>query len=130
MDDNVPGRPCVLVVEDEPLVQMLASDALEDAGFAVRAAWNADEALRVLGEHAETVQVLFSDVNMPGEMDGIDLAEEVHRRWPHILLLLSSGQARPAQDEIPDNGRFVAKPYDTAQVLGHIHALMQSHHGS
>jgi CheY-like chemotaxis protein len=127
MDKNMPDRPCVLVVEDEPLVQMLASHALEDAGFAVRAAWNADEALRVLGEHAETVQVLFSDVNMPGDMDGIELAEEVHRRWPHILLLLSSGQAKLADGQIPDSGRFVAKPYDTAQVLGQIHALMGRH---
>src|SRR4029453_2551624 len=101
-----PHAEKVLVVEDEPLIQILATEALEDAGFEVLTAWNADEALRVLNQHGDEVRVLFTDVNMPGEMDGVELAEAVHERWPHIGLLLSSGVARPTTDQIPDNGCF------------------------
>jgi two-component system, response regulator PdtaR len=116
--------PVVLVVEDEPLLQILATEGLEDAGFEVLAAWNADEALRVLEERAESVQVLFTDVRMPGSMDGMALAQAVHRRWPHILLVLSSGHARPSEDDLPDHGRFVPKPYTTAAIVRQIQELM------
>jgi len=91
----------VLVVEDEPLVRMTVVDELEEADLQVLEAANADAALTVLEVHPEEVQVLFTDVNMPGSMDGMALAEQVHQRWPHIRLLISSGYVRLHPDEIP-----------------------------
>ncbi|HEV2564554.1 MAG TPA: response regulator [Microvirga sp.] len=120
----------VLVVDDEPLVRMTAADELEEAGFRVLEAANADEALAMLKAHSDDVRVLFTDVNMPGSMDGMALAAQVHRRWPHVRLLISSGYARPHPDEIPDDGRFVPKPYRSATLVRHVTEMLRSAHGS
>lgn len=122
--------PLVLVVEDEPLVRMTAADELDEAGFRVLEAMNADEALKVLEARSGEVQVLFTDVHMPGSMDGMELAEEVHQRWPHILLLISSGRAQPDPDEIPDHGRFLPKPYYGATLVHSIIGMMQTQRSS
>ncbi|ANY84941.1 response regulator receiver protein (plasmid) [Microvirga ossetica] len=127
---EAPVAPLVLVVEDEPLVRMTAVDELEEAGFPVLEAVNADEALRVLEARSDEVQVQFTDVHMPGSMDGMALAEQVHRRWPHILLLISSGRAQPDPDEIPDHGRFLPKPYYGVTLVHSISGLMQMQRGS
>jgi DNA-binding NtrC family response regulator len=120
-------QPVVLLVEDEPLVRMTAVDELEDAGFRVIEAANADVALKVLETRSDEVQVLFTDVDMPaGSMDGMALAEQVYARWPHILLLISSGYAYPHPDEIPDHGHFISKPYHADTVVRHIHEMMES----
>jgi CheY-like chemotaxis protein len=111
----------VLVVDDEPLVRMTTVDELEAA--------NADVALVVLEARSDEVQVLFTDVNMPGSMDGMALAEQVHQRWPHIRVLISSGYARPHPDEIPDNGHFMPKPYRGATLVQHIAEMTQTQHG-
>lgn len=124
--DATENPPVVLLVEDEPLVRMTAADELEEAGFHVLEAANADVALKVLEARSDEVQVLFTDVHMPGSMDGMELAEQVHRRWPHVLLLISSGYARPRPDEIPDHGQFMPKPYHAATLVGHIHDLMRT----
>jgi CheY-like chemotaxis protein len=121
--------PVVLVVDEEPLVRMTAVDELEEAGFHVLEAENADVALAVLEARSEEVQVLFTDVNMPGSMDGMALAEQVHRRWPHIRLLISSGYACPHPHEIADSGHFVPKPYRRATLVRHIAEMMQTQHG-
>jgi two-component system, response regulator PdtaR len=118
--------PVVLLVEDEPLVRMTAADELEEAGFQVLEAANADIAIALLEARSDEVQVVFTDVNMPGSMDGLELAEQVHRRWPHILLLISSGYARPHPDEIPDHGRFMPKPYYGPTLVRHITEMMQA----
>jgi DNA-binding NtrC family response regulator len=118
--------PVVLLVEDEPLVRMTAADELEEAAFQVLEAADADVALKVLEARSDEVHVLFTDVDMPGSMDGMALAEQVHRRWSHVLLLISSGHARPHPDEIPDHGQFMPKPYGAATLVGHIHDLMQT----
>ena len=117
------------MVEDEPLVRMTAADELEDAGFHVLEAANADVALAVLAVRSDEVGVLFTDIDMPGSMDGMALAEQVHQRWPHVLLLISSGYARPHPDEIPDHGHFVPKPYRAATVVGQIHQMMWASQG-
>jgi two-component system, response regulator PdtaR len=116
--------PVVLLVEDESLVRMTAADELEEAGFHVLEAANADVAMAVLEARSDEVQVLFTDVHMPGSMDGMELAEQVHARWPHVRLLISSGYARPQPDEIPNDGRFVPKPYRAATIVRQIHELM------
>jgi two-component system, response regulator PdtaR len=118
------GPPVVLLVEDELLVRMTAADELEDAGFQVLEAANADVALKVLEARSDEVVVLFTDVHMPGSMDGMALAEQVHARWPHVRILISSGYARPHQDEFPDDGRFMAKPYHAATLVRHVHELV------
>jgi CheY-like chemotaxis protein len=76
------------------------------------------------------VQVLFTDVNMPGSMDGMALAERVYQHWPHVLLLISSGYARPHPDEIPDHGRFLPKPYRGATLVRHTTEMMLTLRGS
>jgi CheY-like chemotaxis protein len=125
-----PAPPVVLVVDDEPLLRMTAADELEEAGFRVLEATNADEALRVLEARSDEVQVLFTDVNMPGSMDGMALAELVYQRWPRVLLLISSGYARPRPEEIPDHGHFMPKPYCSAMLVRHITEMMQAQRGS
>ena len=118
----------VLVVEDEPQVRMTAADELDEAGFQVLEATNADEALKVLEARSDEVQVLFTDVHMPGSMD-MALAEQVSQRWPNVLLLISSGYARPHSDEIPDHGHFVPKPYIGATLVWHVTAMMHTPRG-
>jgi CheY-like chemotaxis protein len=117
------GALVVLLVEDEPLVRMTAVDELEEAGFHVLEAANADIALQVLEAVADEVRVLFTDVDMPGSMNGMALAEHVNAKWPHIMLLISSGYSAPDPSEIPDHGHFVAKPYVGATVARHIHEM-------
>jgi CheY-like chemotaxis protein len=124
--DTIDEATVVLLVEDEPLVRMTAADELEEAGFQVLEAANADVAIAVLETRSEEVQVLFTDVDMPGSMDGLELAEQVHQRWPHVLLLISSGYARPHPDEIPDHGRFMPKPYYGPTLVRHITEMMQA----
>jgi YesN/AraC family two-component response regulator len=93
---------------DEPLVRMTAADELAEAGFQVLEAANADVALAVLEARSDEVHVLFTDIDMPGSMNDLRLAENVHTRWPHIALLISSGYQRPYPDQIPDDGQFLA----------------------
>jgi CheY-like chemotaxis protein len=113
----------VLLVEDEPLVRMTAVDELEEAGFHVIEAANADVALQVLEALSDEIQVLFTDVDMPGSMNGMALAEHVNARWPHILLLISSGYSAPHPSEIPDHGHFIAKPYLGDTIARHIQEM-------
>jgi CheY-like chemotaxis protein len=119
--------PVVLLVEDELLVRMAAADDLEEAGFHVLEAANADVALAVLETYSDTVQVLFTDIDMPGSMNGLDLAESVQQRWPHISLLISSAYHKLHPGQIPDEGRFIPKPYSSDDVVQHIRELVTSH---
>jgi CheY-like chemotaxis protein len=121
--------PVVLVIDDEPLVRMTAADKLEEAGFQVLETANADVALAVLEAQSDKVQVLFTAVDMPGSMDGVALAEQVHQRWPHIWLVISGRYAHLHSDEIPDNGNFVPEPYRGATLVRHIAEMMQIQYG-
>ena len=116
-------QPLILVVEDDELLRLHAADLLEAHGFAVVKAENADEALKVL-EQRNDVRLLFTDIQMPGALDGMGLARQVHARWPHVLLVITSGQTAPTRAEIPDDGRFVAKPYRASELLGQVDNLM------
>ena len=89
---------------------MMATDMLEDAGFTVVEAATADAAWTIL-ESRSDIDVLFTDIEMPGSMNGYALAGPVAERWPHIRLVLTSGRCRPAASDVPDHGRFVPKPY-------------------
>ena len=118
MSDHHPVS-AVLVVEDEPLVRMHGVDILKDAGFDVFEAADADEALLILGDDVE-VHLLFSDVDMPGSMNGLQLAQVVHERWPHIHLLLTSGHHKLQDAEMPGSGKFVRKPWTSESLVRQI----------
>ncbi|MGF9761889.1 response regulator [Microvirga sp. 0TCS3.31] len=100
----------ILVVEDEPLVRMFLADALDEAGFKVFEAVNADEAVTLLQARPD-IQALVTDIEMPGSMNGIGLARVVRDRWPGIGLLITSGRVRPGADDLPADVAFLAKPY-------------------
>ncbi|MDO6414096.1 response regulator [Sphingomonas sp. BIUV-7] len=117
-------HPTVLVVEDEVFIRMVSVDALSDAGYEVLEAENADEALALL-KGAGNIDVLFTDIRMPGEMDGLELAERVHVCWPKIKLLVTSGHRRLSDDEIPDAGRFIGKPYSLDAVVQNIQGMFE-----
>src|ERR1700730_17146108 len=108
--------PCVLVVEDEMLLRMRAVDMVEDAGFTPIEAVNADDALAIL-ESRSDIEMLFTDIQMPGSMDGLKLAYAVHERWPLIKIILVSGQLKLTDNEKPVDSRFFGKPLDVKQMI-------------
>ena len=113
----------VLVVDDEVFVRMLVADVLDEAGFAVIEAPNAQAALNQL-EQNNDVRVLFTDINMPPGMTGLELAEQVHRRWPEIGLVVASGYERPAPDQIADSGIFVPKPFRPEDIISAVQTVV------
>jgi CheY-like chemotaxis protein len=117
------AKPVILVVEDNELLRLHAADLLEEHGFGVVEAENADAALKLL-ETRDDVRLLFTDIQMPGSCDGMDLAREVHARWPSILLVITSGQIKPAQAEIPDDGHFIGKPYRANDLLSEMNDML------
>jgi DNA-binding NtrC family response regulator len=117
-------RPIVVVLaEDEPLVRMAAAQALQDEGFDVREAEHAESALSILQAHSSSVHVLFTDVQMPGAMDGVALAHHTAKCWPWIGLLIASGGARIDRITLPPASRFLMKPYEHGHAAGHIRDL-------
>ena len=106
----------VLVVEDEPLVRMLAVEIAEEAGFEVIEASNADEAI-ILLETVPNIRVVMTDVDMPGSMDGLKLAAAVRDRWPPVEIIVVSGMQRPKAHELPERSVFFDKPYDFGKMV-------------
>ena len=106
----------VLVVEDEPLVRMVAADALADGGIMAWEAGDAGEALEVL-EQRPAIGVVFTDVNMPGEMDGLGLAHEVSAARPDVKIIVTSGATLVSDEDLPKDGTFLAKPYPTERLV-------------
>jgi CheY-like chemotaxis protein len=102
-------------VEDEPLVRLYAVETIEAAGYEVIQAANADEAIRIL-ESRRDIRVVFTDIHMPGSMDGLKLAHAVRHRWPPIKLIVTSGRELVRAQDIPEGARFFAKPYDPAAI--------------
>jgi CheY-like chemotaxis protein len=113
----------VLIVEDEMIVRLIGSDTLADAGYEVVEAETADEALRILDQHGD-IEVLFTDIRMPGSMNGLELARVVHERWPAVKILITSGDTFPQDSEIADHGRFLAKPYRTEVLRREVDKLL------
>ena len=109
-------KPTVLIVEDEAFIRMEAADVLADAGCVSLEAGDAEEALTVLEEHPE-VRLLFTDINMPGTMDGLVLAEHVVRTSPDVALIVTSGKQRIADGDLPDHGMFLPKPYRGSDLV-------------
>lgn len=106
----------VLIVEDEALLLLSLSDDLRDAGYVVHEAFNATQALAVLGSQAG-IRLVFTDVDMPGGMDGLELSALVRHRWPEIDVVVTSGKAVPGARDLPQRCVFLPKPYTTESVL-------------
>jgi two-component sensor histidine kinase/ActR/RegA family two-component response regulator len=113
----------VLVVEDEMVLRMRAVDIVEDAGFTAVQAVNADEALAIL-ESRSDISLLFSDIQMPGSIDGLRLAHAVHDRWPAIKIILVSGQVKLSDSDKPADSRFFGKPLEMQQMIAELQDMV------
>jgi two-component system, response regulator PdtaR len=113
----------VLIVEDEFLLRLHAVDFMGGCGFTMYEAGNADEAIQLLELH-DDIRVVFTDINMPGSMDGLKLAHYVRGRWPPIKLIITSGQRRPLAEDMPAGSGFIAKPYDLEKVAADLRAMI------
>jgi CheY-like chemotaxis protein len=113
--------PFILVVEDEALVRSCVVAQLGDAGFTVIEAANGDEALQQFNDHA-LVTTLFTDINMPGETDGLLLAHMIFKLRPKVQLILTSGRGLPLDSQLPPGGMFLQKPYDASRLTDLIRA--------
>jgi CheY-like chemotaxis protein len=115
-------HPVVLVVEDEFLIRMAAVDMVRAAGFDVAEAENADEAILIL-ECRLDITVVFTDIQMPGSMDGLKLAAAIRGRWPPIKIVATSGRPGISRDDLPSGSRFLRKPYNASQIVGTLREL-------
>jgi DNA-binding NtrC family response regulator len=113
----------VLVVEDETLIRMNAVQMLENADFATVAACNADDAMKVL-ELRNDIRAVFTDINMPGSLDGMRLARIVRNRWPPIHLIVTSGLMLPSVEDLSGVGKFIPKPYQMEDVIITLRGLL------
>jgi CheY-like chemotaxis protein len=115
-------RPVVLIVEDEYLLRMHAADMISEAGFDVVEAGNADQAIAILEARPE-IHVVFTDIQMPGSMDGLKLTRFVRGRWPPIKIIATSATHVFLQGDLPEGGVFLLKPYTFAQIASTLREL-------
>ena len=123
-DVDVPGA--VLIVEDEPIIRMVAAYGLADDGLVTYEAADAAEALTVLAQHPE-IAVLFTDINMPGEMDGLGLATRVFQLRPDTEFIVTSGRERLRDATLPDHGTFLPKLYRISELVGLVEAKLRAY---
>ena len=116
-------RTTVLVVEDEMPIRLDIVCALEDAGFDVLEAANVAEAVAVLTDHAE-IRAVFTDVDMPGSMDGLTLAATVYAQWPQTKIIVTSGHRSVKQSDLPVASRFVSKPYNPSTIVANLSEML------
>ena len=116
----------VVVAEDEPLIRMEMIEHLTDEGFEVLEARHAEDALAILEATADEVHILFTDVRMPGDMDGVALGHHVKTHWPWIGLLVTSAHPLNLLDDLPEGCRFVPKPYHPEKVVHHLRELTRA----
>lgn len=108
-------RPIVLIVEDETLIRMDAVEMIIAAGYEVLEAANADQAIEILEARAD-IAIVFTDIQMPGSIDGLKLAHAVRRRWPPVRIVTCSGHVKVIQEDLPEGARFVPKPYSKSEI--------------
>ncbi|MFC6790685.1 response regulator [Methylobacterium komagatae] len=113
------GSKTVLVVEDEALLRFDIVDFFEERGWRVFEAGNSEEAIAILDRHGE-IRVVLTDVQMPGDMDGLKLAHYVRERFPPTLLFVVSDQAPVTREALPARATFLPKPFDLHRVLRQI----------
>ena len=120
-----PGRPsaAVLIVEDEPLIRTGAVYLIEDARIKVYEAGSADAAIALLELHKE-IRLIFTDVDMPGSMDGLKLAHYVRGRWPPVKIIVTSGHIKVTEESLPAGAIFLPKPYDPTEIAHKVRELI------
>lgn len=123
MQNSAHAKYAVLIVEDDPFVRLEAASMAEDAGFIAYQASNADDAILLLEQHDE-IRVLFTDIEMPGSMDGLKLAKAVRDRWPPVVIMVASGRVKPEQDQLPEDGIFFPKPYSSSAFANALQAAV------
>ena len=111
-----PDKTVILVVEDSALIRMSAVDLVQAAGFEALEAGTAEEAIEIL-ESRPDIRLVFTDVNMPGSMDGLKLSHFIRDRWPPIKLMVASGKTIIAESQLPVGARFFHKPYDQNSII-------------
>ncbi|MCF1467277.1 response regulator [Agrobacterium vitis] len=119
------GRPVILVVEDSPMIRMGAIDLVLSAGYEALEAGDADEAILIL-ESRDDIDLVFTDVQMPGTMDGIKLSHYIRDRWPPVKLIVASGAAILEESMLPGGSRFFSKPYDELTITEAMAQLLLS----
>jgi two-component system, response regulator PdtaR len=115
-------KPVMLVVDDEPLLRMEIAELAEKEGFDVVEASNSAQARHIL-EGRSDIRVVFTDIRMPGDMDGLELAHLIRKRWPPTTIVICSGNARPSAEDMPTDAVFLSKPCaspSTAELLSDI----------
>lgn len=105
----------ILIVDDEPLIRAYVRDVVEEAGYKAKEAGNADEALRLIED--DGIDIVVSDVEMPGSLNGVELAWAVRTRWPRLSVILTSGRRLPRRDQMPVDTRFLAKPFSSHSLV-------------
>jgi two-component system, response regulator PdtaR len=121
MQPRASKRPVVLIVEDEALVRMDAIEVIEAAGFDVIEGSDADEIL----EQRSDIHLIFTDIQMPGSMDGLKLAHFVKDRWPPIKIIATSGHTKITENDLPEGSRFLPKPYAAPEIASAIDQLIR-----
>ena len=119
----------VLIVEDEAVVREMAVEFLDDAGLKTLSAASADSALAILEKQSDSVCLLFTDVRMPGNMDGLALARTTMQRWPHIKVIVTSGMFTKPTDTVPQGAEFLAKPWMPLDMLTRVMQAATTHCG-
>ena len=119
--------PHALVVDDNPTILLDATDILEDAGFEVFTAYDTHQAVRQLEARGDDISLLFTDVELPGHLDGFDLARLAATHWTHMRILVASGQMKPKDGDLPDGAVFVGKPFSAAVVHTRLHEILAEH---
>jgi CheY-like chemotaxis protein len=121
MNETAAKRPVVLVVEDDFLIRICAVEMIESEFDVVEAA-SADEAIEILEARLD-ITVVFTDIQMPGSMDGLKLAAAIRGRWPPIKIVATSGIVDVRKVDLPEGGRFLPKPYSSAEIIGALREL-------
>jgi CheY-like chemotaxis protein len=124
MLDSAKIPPIVLVVEDDVMLRMRAVDLVEDAGYTSVEAVDADEAFAILQSRSADIALLFTDIQMPGSMDGLQLAHAVYERWPQLKIILVSGQLKLSNAEIPRDSRFFGKPLVSGEIIAEMQDMI------
>lgn len=118
-------KAVVLVVEDDPLIRMGAVDLVTSAGYEALEARDADAAIAIL-EARTDIDLVFTDVQMPGTMDGIKLAHYIRRRWPPVRIMVASGAAILAESDLPTGSLFFSKPYNDTAITDTMARMLAS----
>jgi two-component system, response regulator PdtaR len=120
---TVKSSTVILTVEDEGFLSLYLDELLQLNGYTVIGTGNADQAIKIL-ESRHDIQIVITDISMPGSMDGLDLAAAVSDRWPPIKIIITTGFARPAANKMPPDSIFVPKPYDAKTITAAVERLL------